>query len=436
MTTKNVGIIGSGLAGVTLGMFLTKRGYRVTLLDKRGDPRFEAPTETRSLGLTLTKRGLDGLEVVGAAAQVKADSVPFTGRVFHGEDGSASPQIFCDAGNTLHYVNRAQLNATLHDHAMRAYDLDFRFHTKIESIDLDQAKVAVSGPNGGETLQFDAVFGTDGAYSRVRGAMQKRAGFSLMQEYCALANLETRLPKCPVLFTDMQTEHVWARGDVNILAFPNHGKTVTVVTQLPVEGPSSWPALQAAGRAEAYLTSRFPELASIIPALVASLAARAPEPMISIKCGRWYVGDRVCLLGDAAHAFYASAGQGANAAFEDCLILDGILDETKDDLGQAFRLFYERRKPATDALCDFMLAECRGEAPVQTGDARLRARLREQIRVAHPAIGHSLYSNIAFTHVPYHVAYARENAVRRAIDGLVATNATTFEPGAALAEFV
>lgn len=59
-------------------------------------------------------------------------------------------------------------------------------------------------------------------------------------------------------------------------------------------------------------------------------------PHFMLKCGLslhrvWcskLTGPGVLLLGDAAHAVTPVGGQGANAALEDCLFLDGVLEAT------------------------------------------------------------------------------------------------------------
>lgn len=50
-----------------------------------------------------------------------------------------------------------------------------------------------------------------------------------------------------------------------------------------------------------------------------------------VMCRVWcskLTGPAVLLLGDAAHAVTPVGGQGANAALEDCLFLDIILEST------------------------------------------------------------------------------------------------------------
>ena len=57
--TPEITLVGAGLAGSLLAIFLARRGYRVTLLERRPDPRQPSTEKTagRSINLALANRG-------------------------------------------------------------------------------------------------------------------------------------------------------------------------------------------------------------------------------------------------------------------------------------------------------------------------------------------------------------------------------------------
>ena len=68
----------------------------------------------------------------------------------------------------------------------------------------------------------------------------------------------------------------------------------------------------------------------------------------------WHIGGQVLLLGDAAHAIVPFHGQGMNAAFEDCLVLDSLLDG-HDSWESLFADFEHARLPNTAAIAQMAL---------------------------------------------------------------------------------
>jgi kynurenine 3-monooxygenase len=77
--------------------------------------------------------------------------------------------------------------------------------------------------------------------------------------------------------------------------------------------------------------------------------------LVTIRCAPWVYRDKVCLVGDAAHAVVPFYGQGMNAAFEDCVVLDECLDEFRENRDHAFSEYFRRRKENADALADLAI---------------------------------------------------------------------------------
>jgi kynurenine 3-monooxygenase len=112
---KKVTIVGAGLVGSLLSIYLRKRGYKVQLFERRGDMRKEQMSAGRSINLAMSDRGLLALEKVGLANEIRKISIPMHGRYIHNLDGSTAFQPYGKDGQYINSVSRATLNMKLMD---------------------------------------------------------------------------------------------------------------------------------------------------------------------------------------------------------------------------------------------------------------------------------------------------------------------------------
>ena len=115
-----VNIVGAGLAGALLAVLLARRGFAVTLYDRRPDPRQAAPERGRSINLALAARGIAALEGAGVMARVRPLTIEMRGRMVHERSGAATLQPYGQRAHEVIYsVGRADLNRVLIDEALR-----------------------------------------------------------------------------------------------------------------------------------------------------------------------------------------------------------------------------------------------------------------------------------------------------------------------------
>ena len=136
------------------------------------------------------------------------------------------------------------------------------------------------------------------------------------------------------------------------------------------------------------------------------------------RCAPWNHVDKQLLVGDAAHSVVPFYGQGANAAFEDCLAFVEKLDECGGDLAAAVPAFAESRRPAGDALGQLSLdnyVEMRHKTASPAW--LLRKRLDGLLNWLFPTTWIPLYGMVAFTRIPYHEALARAKRQDEVLDG-------------------
>jgi kynurenine 3-monooxygenase len=61
------------------------------------------------------------------------------------------------------------------------------------------------------------------------------------------------------------------------------------------------------------------------------------------------------LIGDAAHAIVPFFGQGMNCGFEDCRVLNGLIDEHNGNWNTILNEYQNLRKPDADAIAELAL---------------------------------------------------------------------------------
>jgi kynurenine 3-monooxygenase len=77
--------------------------------------------------------------------------------------------------------------------------------------------------------------------------------------------------------------------------------------------------------------------------------------LVTVKCWPWVNGNHLALIGDAAHAIVPFFGQGMNCGFEDCTVLNHLLDSFNDDWSLVLPEYQRLRKPDADAIADLAL---------------------------------------------------------------------------------
>src|SRR5882724_10574302 len=436
MATKFV-LIGSGLAGGLLAAYLGRRGYEVDLYERRADPREGNMVGGRSINLALSTRGIHALEQIGIADEVLKHAIPMRGRMIH-PAGAEARTIFApydvDPNKHINSIGRAALNTSLIEAAQRYPNVRVHFNHKCTGIELDSAtahivdssvEAAVSAANLGSSVAAgvspastqtisasgDAVIGVDGAFSAVRNSMQlKIDNFQYDESYLAHGYKELTIPPGPNGGWRMEKNalHIWPRKSFMMIALPNPDGSFTCTLFWEFEGPRSFATTKTDDDVRRFFEEEFPDAVPLMPALLDDFKNNPTGSLVTIRCAPWFYKDKVALVGDAAHAVVPFYGQGMNAAFEDCVVLDECLAEFPQDRQRAFAEYFQRRKENADALADLAVSnfiEMRDKTASKT--FRAKKKLDHALEAALPGIYVPLYTMVTFTRMPYAKAAKR-----------------------------
>jgi kynurenine 3-monooxygenase len=218
--------------------------------------------------------------------------------------------------------------------------------------------------------------------------------------------------------------HIWPRGGFMMIALPNHDGSYTCTCFWPLTGPNGFASLTTPDEVRAYFARVFPDALPLMPTLVEDYFQNATSSLVTIRCRPWHVAGRVLLLGDACHAVVPFYGQGANAAFEDCVALDACLREEPHDLQAAFARFEAARKENVDALARLAVENFYEMRDHVASRAFLWRKQGEKVlHRLFPRWYVPLYSMITFSVIPYAEAVRiarRQDAAVRAIARLLA----------------
>ena len=411
---KSVTIVGAGLGGALMAVFLGKAGHRVAVYERRPDPRKVAGGRSRSINLAISTRGLAALERVELERALLSVAVPMRGRMLHQADGHLAFQPYGhEAHHVINSVSRAGLNRLLVEAAEEMPNVEVHFGRRCVDVDLPRATCTFADAEGSGTASVgaDLVIGADGAYSEVRLALQKTDRFEYAQSYLGHGYKELSVPPTADGGFRMEANalHIWPRGGFMMIALPNVDGSFTATCFWPFEGPGSFATVRTREEVRAYFQQVFPDAVALIPDLEEGFLANPVGSLVTVRCAPWRFEDRAVLLGDAAHAIVPFYGQGANAAFEDCIVLDECLRERASDLGAALALYEARRKAHADALADLALGnflEMRDKTASRT--FLFGKKVEKALARLFPGRFVPLYYMITFSRTPY------ADAVRRA----------------------
>jgi kynurenine 3-monooxygenase len=419
-------LIGSGLAGGLLAAYLGRRGYDVDLYERRADPREGNIVGGRSINLAISTRGIHALEQIRIADDAMQHAIPMRGRMIHDKSGTLHFAPYdVDPKKCINSIGRASLNTTVIEAAQRYPNVRVHFSHKCTDVDLTEAVCRLETETGKLTVRGDAVIGVDGAFSAVRASMQRHIdNFQYNESYLAHGYKELTIP--PARDGSWQIEknalHIWPRKSFMMIALPNPDGSFTCTLFWEFEGPRSFATTKTDDDVRRFFDEEFPDAVPLMPTLLEDFKNNPTGSLVTIRCAPWYHRDRVCLLGDAAHAVVPFYGQGMNAAFEDCIVLDECLAKFANDRERAFAEYFERRKENADALADLAIGnfiEMRDKTASRA--FRAKKKLDHLLEAALPGLYLPLYTMVTFTRVPYAQAARRARLQDRILYTALAT---------------
>jgi len=407
-TRKKVAIVGSGLVGSLLAIYLRKAGHTVHIYDRSPDIR-HITFSGRSINLAMSDRGWKALDGVGVGDAVREIAIPMDKRAIHLVD-KMNYQYYGLDGESIYSISRGTLNRKMINLAEEA-GAEFFFEQKVWDVTLKEATLHIGESERGEweEKKYDMVFGADGAFSRIRHRMQRQSMFNYSQEFLNIGYKELNIPSNAdgSHKLDKNSFHIWPRGEYMLIALPNLDGSFTCTLFMPFEGENSFDSLTDRKEVEAFFEKNFPDSIDVIPNLAEDFFKNPTSTLVTMKCFPWTYTDKIALIGDACHAIVPFYGQGMNAGFEDITILYEMMLKYGDDWETIFSEYQKSRKPNADAIAELSYRNFM-EMSTKTADDKflLQKKIEKWFSEKHPEKWIPLYSRVTFSDRPYVEALA------------------------------
>lgn len=421
---KTAVVVGAGLVGSLWAVFLARRGYNVQVFERRPDMRDAGYTGGRSINLAMSERGWKAAEQAGIREKLLPVAIPMPGRMIHTVSGDMAYQPYGKTGEAIYSVSRGGLNLELLRIASEFPNVQFHFEHRCTEVDLNNPLISFEDLRSGEhkTLEAPLIFGTDGAFSAVRYALQRTDRFDYRQRYLEHGYKELTIPPAPGGGHRMEPNalHIWPRGNFMLIALPNADGTFTCTLFLPFEGDVAFEHLTNNEAVRGFFERYFPDAMALMPTLLDDFWANPTSSLMTLQCYPWQWQNRILLLGDSAHAIVPFYGQGMNAGFEDCTILDAMHDEFNGDWSRMIPEFSRRRKADGDAIAELALRNFI-EMRDLVADPKflLRKKIAARLHERHPDFL-PVYSMVTFSNTPYHIALREDDAQNRLFEQILA----------------
>jgi kynurenine 3-monooxygenase len=404
---KTATIVGAGLVGSLWSIFLAKAGYKLNIVESRGDLRKADISAGKSINLAFSKRGWTAFKSAGIESEIEDIVIPMHGRTMHDLEGNLTFQPYGQEDQAIYSVSRAGINCRMMDVAEKYGDTNIFFNEKCVNVDSENGIVYLENTKTGKTseLKSDLVFGTDGAFSAVRyRALQKLDRFQYSQNYIEDGYREILLPanEDGSYKLEKNSLHIWPRGRFMLIALPNEDGSFTCTLFMPFDDHEyAFNKLKSRDHVERFFQIMFPDFFQMLPDIADVWENHPLSSLAIIRCYPWTHG-KTALMGDAAHATVPFYGQGMNCGFEDCRIMWELMQEHNEDWPTIFKQYEQVRKPEGDAVQDLSLHNYHVMRDyVADPTFLLQKKFERRIESLYPTKYTPLYSQVSFTNTPY-----------------------------------
>ncbi len=409
---QKVVLVGAGLSGALLSIMLARKGCNVVVYEKRPDMRVNKLNAGRSINLALSDRGLKAIEKIGMKDQILDRAISMHGRMVHPLEGDVNLQPY--SGKKDRYINsisRSELNMALLDKADEYEDIKIHFDSPCVGFNYQSGYAKFDRPRTGVTITElpHTTIAADGAGSVLRKAMLDGGvdRFTYSQKYLEHGYKELSIPPGEEgsFKIEINALHIWPRKNFMMIALPNIDGSFTCTLFMSYRGENGFDKLNSEILLRDFFSRNFPDAVELMPTLNEDFFKNPTASLATVKCTPWHSKGKLLLIGDAAHAVVPFYGQGMNASFEDCVLLDGLIEKHDFKWSRIYEEYEHTRKKDTDAIADLAVknyTEMRDSTanPVFVRKRKLEFMLEEKYEDFY-----SKYSMVTFSpEIPYSVA--------------------------------
>lgn len=359
-----IGILGGGIAGLSVALALHKLGYRPWVYERRAGPA------TMGAGVTLWPNAGFVLEELGLLHDIgMVGGRPVT---VHREDAAGNGLGGLDValldrtmGYPTHTILRRDLQAVLLEHAARA-GIQVKFGCQVVAIELEANGTAVAQFANGTSICPDLLIGADG---RMDSVARKFVAGDNTPIYQGFINWIGVAQGRGALVGEVEIRDYWGSGERFGCVAVRPDLVYWAAAQAR-PSPGSVQAVDMRREMEALFAEWPDPVARVIQATplqtIREIAVHDLEPLHS-----WSRAN-VLLIGDAAHAPLPTSGQGACQALEDAWHFARCLAGTDGGLQEVFRKFTKIRGSKTARLSEQGRAFARGLFATDPETCRMR----------------------------------------------------------------
>lgn len=357
---QNALIVGCGVAGPVLGMFLRRIGVTPVIFESRPEPRDEA-----GFFLNVTANGMDVLDELGVLEQVLEAGHPTDRLVFVNHDRKRlgeNPQ-------EMVLIKRGHLTRGLREEAIDR-GIAVVFGKRLSDVEIPHEEIAIAHFDDGTEAHGDFLVGYDGIHSQTRRSLLPDAP---SPEYTGILDSGAFTydgavpPSDGVMEMTLGVNGFFGYQKVptgEIFWFENHERSTE-------PGRHELDAISTPDWKETLLELHEADHEEVTEILDSTTGEIGKWPVYDLpSLPRRHQGP-VCLIGDAAHATSPHVGQGASLAMEDAIVLAKCLRDI-EDVPNAFSAFESARRERVEDIVELSRETRHQKAPSNVFTRTLR----------------------------------------------------------------
>jgi FAD-dependent urate hydroxylase len=348
---KKALIIGCGVAGPVLAMFLQRIGVTPVIFEGKPEPRDDG-----GFFLNLAANGTDVLETLGIEEQVlkhghRSEKLVFQNHVNRRLGENQQETVL---------IKRGHLTKVLREEALKD-GITIEFGKRLTDVEIPHDDMAIAYFNDGTEAHGNFLVGCDGIHSQTRDSIFPDAP---KPEYTGVidSGAFTRNELVPlsdgIMRMTFGVNGFFGYQKVptgEIYWFENHERSHAPSRgELDEISQSQWK--------DKLLTLHEPDSEPITDIIRSTEGDIGKWPVYDLLSLSAWHQETFCLIGDAAHATSPHIGQGASLAMEDAIVLAKCLRDV-EGVSDAFAAFEELRRERVKAIVEMSRETGNQKAP-------------------------------------------------------------------------